>query len=606
MRRDELREDVSRYFDGELTDEDTARIEELLASSEEGQAYLARIRQLRSQLRPGSTDPGPDVTRRVLAEIARETARRPARRLRVAAAFVAGIAGGVVFIGLALRQPAPVAAADIPDQVLAAQSHVTSLSALLHIVERGWHPDLPKRTFTGSISYQAPESMWIEIRDDTVYPTGSWVPNDSRAVVDQDRAWSRSVAACPTEALPDCTPTEPRAMVTTGREPFPDASPAPLDLIVPVAGFSRAGEPRLLGFRDIDARRAVGVEVTAAQVAALLDGLTGAGNWREVHPTDRVDLWLDQDALVPLALTVFPADTSDRTLWATRRGYHDSPDVPILEVRWTEVTIGNAEPVDFPALPEDAPIVDSGFVDGQPADLDTLTPGRLPEGMTLHRAGTIGAESGSSVSVASWSDGRAWLKVRWTRDWQATRLFGDLGILVREVPVGSGVAYVSEHGDRIAMHGDDIDLVIMGSLPTETMISLADSLDIAGRPVPADWAEAATSSVDGARSAIDDLLLPDDLEGFGPPAIHVETGVAILAYAGPGNRAFLLTQAVDRDLSPPLEANVRGVTVRGIGGRYSPDRGLLEWVEGDLAFGLTSTTLSLDELVSIAETLSQP
>jgi hypothetical protein len=52
-----------------------------------------------------------------------------------------------------------------------------------------------------------------------------------------------------------------------------------------------------------------------------------------------------------------------------------------------------------------------------------------------------------------------------------------------------------------------------------------------------------------------------------------------------------------------LEANVRGVTVRGVDGRYSPDRGLLEWVEGELGVALASTTLSVDELVSIAESL---
>ncbi len=50
---------------------------------------------------------------------------------------------------------------------------------------------------------------------------------------------------------------------------------------------------------------------------------------------------------------------------------------------------------------------------------------------------------------------------------------------------------------------------------------------------------------------------------------------------------------------------MRGVIVRGTDGRYSPDRGLLEWVEGNLAISLTSTTMSLDELVAIAESLRE-
>ena len=109
-----------------------------------------------------------------------------------------------------------------------------------------------------------------------------------------------------------------------------------------------------------------------------------------------------------------------------------------------------------------------------------------------------------------------------------------------------------------------------------------------------------------AHAAVAGLLLPVELEGFGSPAIRVEPEIAILAYAGPGNRAFLLTEAVDEGLSPPLEANVRGVTVRGTRGRYSPDRGLLEWIEGNLAISLTSTTMSSEELLAIAESLREP
>lgn len=606
MKRDGSREALSRYFDGEATAAESADIERLLRSSEEARDYLGRLGQLRRHLRYESADLSPDVTGRVLATIEETRPRRPVRRLKVAAAFVAGIIAGVVFIGFSIRQPAPVAAAEIPDQVLAAQGQVTSLTAQLHIVERGWHPDVAKRVFDGRIAYRAPESLWVEIRDNTAYPSSTWVPNHTTFVVDEKVAWSRSVAGCPTEALPGCTPSEPRLRVTTDREPFPDALPAPLDLIVPVASFSRAGEPGLLGFREMDGRRAVGVEVTAAQAAPLLDGLISTGNWREVHPTDRVELWLDQDVLVPLAFSVFPADTSDRRLWAIRHGYTDQPDVPVLEVTWTDLALGDAISTEFPSPPEQMQAVSAGFRDGPPTDLETLTPERLPDGMTIHRSGTIATGSGPSVSVASWSDGRAWLKIRWTSDWQATRLFGDLGTLVREVPLGSGPAYMNERGDRIGLHGDDIDLVLLGSLPTRTLLEIAGSLGVTGRSVPNTWAEAATSTLNDAQAAIAGLLVPVELEGFGSPAIRVEPEIVIFAYAGPGNRAFLLTEAVDEELSPPLEANVRGVTVRGTAGRYSPDRGLLEWVEGDLVISLTSSTMSPDELVAIAESLREP
>ncbi len=606
MKRDRSRETLSRYFDGEATPAETREMEQLLDSSAEARAYLDRLGRLRQHLRYETGDLNPDVTGRVITAIKEPSPRPPVRRLRVAAAFVAGIIAGVAFIGFSIRQPAPVAAAEIPDQVLAAQDRVKSLTAQLNIVERGWHPEVAERVFVGRIAYRAPESLWVEIRDNTAYPSSTWVPNHTTFVVDEKVAWSRSVAGCPTEALPGCTPSEPRLLVTTDREPFPDAFPAPLDLIVPVASFSRAGEPGLLGFREMDGRRAVGVEVTAAQVAPLLEGLIAAGNWREVHPTDRVELWLDQDALVPLAFSVLPADTPDRRLWAIRRGYSDQPDVPVLEVTWTDVAIGESTSTEFPRPPDQMQTVSAGFRDGSPTDLETFTPEGLPDGMTIHRSGSIATGSGPSVSVASWSDGRAWFKIRWTSDWQATRLFGALGTLVREVSLNSGVAYLNERRDRIGIHGDNIDLVLMGSLPTETLVEIAESLGVTGRSVPNTWAETATSTLSEAHAAVSGLLLPVDLEGFGAPAIRVEPEVIIFAYAGPGNRGFLLTEAIDVELSPPLEANVRGIVVRGIDGRYTPDRGLLEWVEGNLAISLASSTMSADELVAIAESLREP
>jgi hypothetical protein len=65
-----------------------------------------------------------------------------------------------------------------------------------------------------------------------------------------------------------------------------------------------------------------------------------------------------------------------------------------------------------------------------------------------------------------------------------------------------------------------------------------------------------------------------------------------------------LIQAAEDSLTPPLEADVRGVEVRGINARYSPSRGVLEWVEGELAVTLQSETLALEELVVIADSLA--
>jgi hypothetical protein len=601
MTPEKLRSTLSAYFDGDLSEEEV----EGLFGSDEARYYLAHLSGLRRAIRYEPADPGPDVTARVLARIRTARVETRQRRLRMAAAFAAGIVAGVVFIGAAVRQPVQVAVAGIPDQVLAAQSEVLSLTARLRIVERGWHPEIPERTYEGAIEYLAPETLRVTINDLTSYPSAEWVPNHSEFVVDEDRAWSTWVPGCPTESLPGCMPDTPRATNSIEREPFPEAAPAPLDLIVPVGGFSRASQPTLIGLDEIDGRAAVGVEVSAAQAVGLLQGLISLGNWREVHPTDRVELWLDDAALVPLAMRVYPADDAERALWAVRKGYQDEIDQPILEVIWSEVSDNEIDDISLSEPPTTDPET-QGFADGSVAGLDRLIPGRLPEGMTLHRTGVIRGGTGPEVSAASWSDGRAWLKLRWTGEWPGGRLFGDLGTLVRQEGVGPGVGYLDERGDRVAIHGGDVDLLLVGSLPTADLLDVASSINITGLPVPEDWAEAATATPETAVEEVPGLLVPDGLTGFGPPAIRTGEGIATLSYAGPGNRGFLLTEAVDGILTPPLEAKPRGVEVRGTEGRYSPDHGLLEWVEDELTVSLTSTTLTLDELLAIADMLREP
>ncbi|HSK07387.1 MAG TPA: hypothetical protein VK990_07720, partial [Acidimicrobiia bacterium] len=491
--RERLRSALSRYFDGESTAEEARRVEDLLSSSEEARSYLAQLERLRSHLRPELPESDPDVTGKVMAAISQGERDPRARRLRLTAAFAAGALAGAVFIGLTVRRPNPVAVADIPGRVLAAQNQVNSLTARLYVVETGWHPDVNRRVFDGEIEYLAPETLRVELDDETVYPSPAWIPNDSSYVVDEDVTWSVSVAACPVEALPECTPSEPRVQVRADREPFPDAVPAPLDLVVPIAGFSRAGEPPSLGADVIDGREVVGVEVSVAQASALLEGLTSLGNWRQLHPTDRVELWLDRSALVPMALSVYPADTPDRLLWAIRQGYDDHSGEPILQVTWSEVSINGTGAPSMPPPPDVLPL-SHRFVDGPVSFEQILAPSHVPEGMTLYRTGTVDPSSGSPVSVVSWTDGRAWLKIRWTDRWEGDRLFGDLGELVRQAAVASGVVYLDERGDRIGIHGEDLDAVLAGSLTTDAMLEVAANLGFEGLPIPNSWDEAATTT----------------------------------------------------------------------------------------------------------------
>jgi hypothetical protein len=58
-------------------------------------------------------------------------------------------------------------------------------------------------------------------------------------------------------------------------------------------------------------------------------------------------------------------------------------------------------------------------------------------------------------------------------------------------------------------------------------------------------------------------------------------------------------------LAPPVDVDARGVEVRRTTGRYSPERGELEWTENGITIALRSQSLSLGELLRIADHLER-
>jgi Putative zinc-finger len=668
VRCDQARMDVSLAADGELAGERAGRLADHLAGCAACAAFQAHLAAIRQQLRLEPVGAVPDVAPRVLAAVRQRArpapagsgqaaagppttapgpspvaparparGRRPGRLLPVAAAFLAGAVVGATFVGLGGRRPSQVALADLPARVVAAQRTLTSLAAEVSLVERNWHPDVPERVFTGRLRYRAPESLALRLTDRTAYPSAAWVRDDVTLVVTGDRWWTRGPRGCPVEAQPGCTPRSLQARLVQRREPFADATPVPLDLVTPVRSFTPAAAPAPLGTRRVGGRAAEGVATTAAQVAPLLAGLAPAGNLRAFHPTDPVELWLDQTALIPLALRVTVAPGGERQRWAAAHGYQDRPGQAVLDLTLRGVVLNRPLAAGaFPPPPAGTRAEDAGFRDGPApgtagAGGTAPAPAWLPAGFRPYRSGVVGpggvrpggsggpqggppeggrpkgcpggTECGPRVAVRSWTDGRAWVKVRATRTWPGGRLFGDLGPLVRPLALGAGVAYASEDGGRVAVHGDGVDLVVGGSLAPDDLVRVAASLPVAGRPVPAGWAEAATATLSQARAASPGLLRPRDPAGFAPPAVRVDGRVVTLAYAGPGSRGFLLVQAPGTRLVPPLDADARGVRVRRSDGRWSAERGQLEWVERGRVLDLRSATLSLEELLAIAASL---
>lgn len=537
--------------------------------------------------------------------------RAERRRLAVAAAVaaVAGMAAGATFVGLGTEPRSP-AAADVPGLVLSAQRGVDALDQRFELTEHGRPAGgAEERRFAGHLVYAAPESLALTLTEGG----DGGGDGDVRLVAAEGRWWldaPRRCASCPSGTMP-------WSRAVSGREPFSDASPLPLELVNPVESFTLSAEPGALGGRSVAGRAAVGVEVTAAQVGPLLAGLSPAGDLRSVHPSDPVELWLDGDHLVPLALTVRAADGPARERWAAAHGYRDRPGDPVLEMEATDVRVGGAGDVDVdPAAFADptgeaagageaTQSLDDGFRDGPAGGgaVDVPTP-EMPAGFAPHRAGTASAPGGPVVGVRSWTDGRAWLRVRATAVWDGPRLFGDLGPGVRIVDLGAaGRGYASADGRRVAIHGDGIDLVVGGSVDPATLRDVAASLGVTGGPVPEGWTDAASATLADAATQVPGLLVAEDLPGFGAPAVSVAGGAVVQTYAGPGDRGVVLTRDAAPRLAPPSGPDALGVELRGTTGRYSQERGELEWVEGGASHSLRSATLTLPELLAVAARL---
>jgi hypothetical protein len=162
---------------------------------------------------------------------------------------------------------------------------------------------------------------------------------------------------------------------------------------------------------------------------------------------------------------------------------------------------------------------------------------------------------------------------------------------------------VSDDGRKVALHRDGLDVVVSGSVAPDELRAAAAGLGITGLRVPRSWDESATATLAEATGAVPGLLVAPRLDGFGPPAVRIADGIVIQEYAGAGDRGFTLVQSDIDHLTPPANGDVVGLEVRGTAGRYSTERGQLEWVEGGTTHGLSSHTLTLAELVAVAAAL---
>lgn len=552
-------------------------------------AFSVSLEEMDLMLAKGKFDRAPDLTRAVLAALPQE---KPQHRwwVSVAAAVAVGVVIGALVGGIGSRSDI-VQAQDLNDRFHAASPAVIGLSADLLIVERGWHPDVFERVYVGSLRYNSPEQLEIILSDTTSYPGDGWVPNDmALSIVDGD-ATSTASARCPQEAVPGCL--QPVATTAiTDRRPFDDGVIIPLEIVGPARGLSWSSGMEVVGSPLLDGRRTIQVETTVAGVD-LIGAITNQGAWRELHPTDRVLLWLDGETLVPVRVEVFASESPERQLWQLRRGYLDEAgEDPIFIIQLNELAIGPT-PISV-ALPESA--MSAGFVDGPV----TVPLPDLDSRFMAHRSGTWPLPDGGTVNVATWSDGRSWIMVQTTDDWKEDRLFGMPTPFVRRIDLGGdSVGYAGPNSQAIAIHGPEMDVLVSGSVAIDVLLNVARSLELEGVEVPAQWPEASIVDIDQLPAG---TLVPE-VEGWAIVGDVDDDEVTILLSGG-GSRSVRVTQRPGARLDPPVGPDISELDFRGVKGRFDAASTTLDWVEDGRLIQIRSDSVGLVELLEIAESMT--
>lgn len=220
--------------------------------------------------------------------------------------------------------------------------------------------------------------------------------------------------------------------------------------------------------------------------------------------------------------------------------------------------------------------------------LDPLWP--APSGFELHRTGIL-EDDGPRSDVYAYDDGRAWIRVDVTTEWRKPRLFGALGPLVRPVTAGAGVGYTNPAGSKVAIHTEDTDIIVTGSVDLDALVDVAATIAV-GIPIDPAWPQTA-GLIDQPPPGV--LVPPGDY-------FAARNGDDLLiAVGGPGATDITLTQSRADVLPPPIKADVVETFVRGVAGRYAPRLGTLTWLDNGWTRTLRSDTLDLDGLLAVAE-----
>ncbi|MGH2675907.1 MAG: zf-HC2 domain-containing protein, partial [Actinomycetota bacterium] len=398
MKCETAERELSARLDGAGDARLDAAVASHLATCHSCRAFRARSERVRELVRVRPADPVPDLVPRIMAEVRRGAAVRPFPTWRrdwgrAAAAFAAGVVAAVVVTGglPAVRRSPPAAlATEIPRRIARASAEVAAYRATFHVVEHGFRPAVPRRTFMAEVAFRAPERFRARIVDRTSYPGDVWPRNDLVLAVDEDRWMLDAPRGCPREALPACAPAGRDVRVLEGRPPFDAESLLPTDVILPVRTLAGTGRVRVVGEREVLGRPGVTIELFYRDATPLFDYLLAGGVWRPFYSHDRVLVTLDAGSWFPLAYEVRAAGTAERDLWAMRTGLGVERPGRLL-LRAEARSLGPGPPPGWRPYTGGRAVRDLGFAESSFGSVaaGVPAPSRLG-GLDPYRAGTVG------------------------------------------------------------------------------------------------------------------------------------------------------------------------------------------------------------------------
>lgn len=635
---------ISERVDGErLSSRSTASLERHLETCAECRAFERGAYRLREAARFEVAPAVPDLVEQIMASVEAEAGsqrsrlrvvrpmRLPRRRSlvpRLAPAIAAVLVGalvGSIVVGGPWREETPrtgtaLAAEDVTNGVAGAAASLDAYEARFAITEHNLSDEVSLRELRMRVWFRAPERFRLDVVDRTDYPSPA-TPTDLRLIVNGDRWYSSGPAPCPSATCPQ------RETSVRNRAPFSSAAPAPTDLVLPLVALAEPESVEVLGFGTALDREAVVVEVPFERAASLFPFLSIGGDWRPFFPNDRVRIWLDAESWFPLRWRVFPAGGPAREAWALRFGLPDEPARhAIFEVEALSVDLSRP-PADVFAVPSTTRTENQGaravlLEDvASEAGFEPVAPSEVG-GLGLYRV--VLPEARDSQTLVTYADGLSFVKLGETRSWSVDAPFGPVDVRAEEVVLdGGSVAYYEPatvaHGRRLSIHAAGTDLYVETNLSRERLLDVAAALPVTGLAMPNEWRvrETAGATVErvtlpeAGAAAPFEIALPEALQGFTLASVElvtVEDGVGVTLYfrdaeVDVGAGAVRLFMEAARELPPASAARQSAVQVRGVEGRWTPDRSQLEWIVAGVYRSLDAPGLGLQDLLAIAASI---